>query len=59
MSFIRTEDNALISNDVQAYKAAKLRKQRERMILSFEGRITELETQVKELIKVIEEIKNK
>jgi arginine repressor len=50
-------DRALVSKDLMAYKAAKLRKQREKYFKSLESRINKLEDEVQRLERTIKEIK--
>lgn len=57
MSLVRVDDNVLVSNDTAAWKAAKLRKEREKLIQSLVKKTEHLEVQVEILTKAIEEIK--
>ena len=59
MSLVRVEDNVLLSNDTAAWKSAKLRKEREKLIQSLVNKTERLEIQVENLTKAIEEIKAK
>lgn len=51
------KDHAVVNTDYEAFKAAKLRKQRDQYIKSLEYRINNLENCVECLTKTIEEIK--
>jgi hypothetical protein len=50
------QGDTLVNNDLAAYRAAKLRKQREMHIFRLEERINNLEECVKRLEQTIEEI---
>lgn len=51
------QGDTIVNNDLAAYRAAKLRKQRELHIARLEERINNLEDCVKRLEQTIEEIK--